>query len=264
MTDGGAGEAALAAAWGLAVGESLTGGNTGAMVRAVARVDGSAAVLKIPVIDDENRREPDALRRYDGDGAVRLLEHDPATGAMLLERLVPGTPLSDLADRDAAIGVVCALLRRLRRPVAPRDPFPRMTELLEAWRRAVRHDPPAAEAAAWLAATGQDRLLVNRDGHLGNVLAAAREPWLLIDPKPVAGEAAFEGGHLVLDLLPDEPTLPDAAATVARVAAGLGVAPERVAAHALVRAAENAVWAQSRGDDPGPDLARADVLRGHW
>jgi len=32
---------------------------------------------------------------------------------------------------------------------------------------------------------------VNQDLHADNVLAAAREPWLVIDPKPLAGEREF-------------------------------------------------------------------------
>ena len=34
-------------------------------------------------------------------------------------------------------------------------------------------------------------MLVNQDLHAGNVLRAQREPWLVIDPKPLAGEREF-------------------------------------------------------------------------
>jgi hypothetical protein len=38
-------------------------------------------------------------------------------------------------------------------------------------------------------------VLLNQDLHFGNVLAAEREPWLVIDPKPLAGERDVRGGR---------------------------------------------------------------------
>ena len=46
------------------------------------------------VVARENRHEATALRTWNGVGAVRLLDHDPDLGALLLERIIPGTPLS--------------------------------------------------------------------------------------------------------------------------------------------------------------------------
>jgi streptomycin 6-kinase len=40
-------------------------------------------------------------------------------------------------------------------------------------------------------------VLVNQDLHADNVLAAEREPWLLIDPKPLAGEREFGVASIV-------------------------------------------------------------------
>ena len=34
-------------------------------------------------------------------------------------------------------------------------------------------------------------MLVNQDLHADNILSATREPWLVIDPKPLAGEREF-------------------------------------------------------------------------
>src|SRR5207248_6979446 len=56
--------------------------------------EGQRAMLKVPIPHDEAEHEPDALRTWNGDGAVRLLELDPS-GAMLLELADPGTPLAD-------------------------------------------------------------------------------------------------------------------------------------------------------------------------
>jgi streptomycin 6-kinase len=58
--------------------------------------------------DDEADEEPDALALWGGDGAVRLLRHDRARRALLLDRPRPGTYLSTLPEDQAtatAIGV---------------------------------------------------------------------------------------------------------------------------------------------------------------
>jgi streptomycin 6-kinase len=42
-----------------------------------------------------------------------------------------------------------------------------------------------------LAATQGEQVLLHQDLHADNVLAAEREPWLTIDPKPLVGEREF-------------------------------------------------------------------------
>jgi len=241
----------------------------------VRRGDGSAAVLKLPTLDEENRNEAEALRQYAGDGAVRLYDADPGSGALLLERLRPGTPLTDHPDQAEAIDIICGLLRRLRRPPARLHPFPMVRELALRWAEELpalhaRHgqrswSPLVEEAAARaraLATPDGDELLVNRDAHLGNVLAAQREPWLLIDPKPLVGERAFDAGWLLLELLGPAGTPAPARGLIARLSHGLGADPGRVRDWALVRAVDTAVWLLDLGADPSGDFATAATLAG--
>ena len=70
----------------------------------VRAADGGDAVLKVQFPDREGRHEAHALALWNGDGAVRLLEHDPVRSALLIERCRPGTPLADL-ELDAALDV---------------------------------------------------------------------------------------------------------------------------------------------------------------
>ena len=49
----------------------------------------------------------------------------------------------------------------------------------------------ALEALRELPSTQGELVLVNQDLHAENVLAAQREPWLVIDPKPLVGEREF-------------------------------------------------------------------------
>ena len=42
-------------------------------------------------------------------------------------------------------------------------------------------------------------MVVHQDFHGGNVLRAQREQWLVIDPKPLVGERAFDAASLLRD-----------------------------------------------------------------
>jgi streptomycin 6-kinase len=190
---------ACVARWSLELGEPWT--NSVASLTMPAERDGESVVLKIGIPDREGEFEAEALRRLNGAGTVRLLDDDPDRRAMLLERCVPGTPLSN-EEPDAALDVLIRLLPRLWIPAS--EPFRPLAdeaadlivEMHEHWERTGRSVDErliraATEAFEELSPTQGDAVLVNQDLHAGNVLAARREPWLLIDPKPLAGEREF-------------------------------------------------------------------------
>jgi streptomycin 6-kinase len=129
--------------------------------------------------------------------------------ALLLERCEPGTPLLDLGDDDAG-DVVAGLLRRLWKAPPPElrllaDVAARWAdELPAAWRRLGRpFDRSILDAAVGalrdLGPTQGPLVLANEDLHADNVLRAAREPWLVIDPKPIAAEREFTAVAMVRD-----------------------------------------------------------------
>lgn len=163
--------------------------------------DGTAAVLKLQYPDEDSRHEADALAQWNGDGAIRLLAHDPERRALLVERCQPGTPLHEL-PMDRALDAVTALLPRLWRPAG--TPFTPLAEeaagwidrMPDNWERAGRPYErrmldTALDLLTGLASSQGEQVLVNQDLHAGNVLAADREPWLAIDPKPLTGEREF-------------------------------------------------------------------------
>ncbi|HYZ76218.1 MAG TPA: aminoglycoside phosphotransferase family protein [Gaiellaceae bacterium] len=165
------------------------------------------AVLKIQFPDRESEHEAEALRVWEGEGAVRLLDHDPERHALLLERARPGTPLYE-AGQDTALDVTLGLLPRLWKPVgAPFRPLAEEAawwidympgEWEEAGRPFERQLLDAAlDALRTLAPTQGEQVLVHQDFHAQNVLRAEREPWLVIDPKPLAGEREFGIAALV-------------------------------------------------------------------
>jgi streptomycin 6-kinase len=264
----------LARDWRLRLGPLLAGGSA-SLVLAVTRHDGTAAVLKVPLPDDENRHEADALRHYGGVGAVLLYGHDPASGALLLERLMPGASLAAHADQTELLAIACRVIRRLWRPPGPAHPFGSVRALAIEWAETfaawhARHGRPfpprvigrAEELARAMTRADEDEVVVNRDAHAGNILSARREPWLLIDPKPLVGEPAFDAGYLLLDRLGAAPDVARAGQLVETIADALCVRPARVRAWAFLRAVENTLWCLDIGASPQIDLAKAIALMG--
>jgi streptomycin 6-kinase len=191
--------------WSLTLGEPWT--NSVASLTMPAERDGAAVVLKIGIPDREGEFEGEALRRLGGEGAVLLLDEEPEDRALLLERCDPGTPLSR-DDPDTALDALVALLPRWWIPAGP--PFRALAdeaadlivEMREHWERTGRAVDErlieaATEAFEELSPTQGEQVLVNQDLHAGNVLAAGREPWLLIDPKPLSGEREFGVASIV-------------------------------------------------------------------
>jgi streptomycin 6-kinase len=178
--------------WSLTLGDLYVQGAAGCATRA-ALADGTPVVLKLQRPHRESEHEAEALRAWDGDGAVRLLAHDPERHALLLERCVPGTPLSGL-DQDAALDVLAGLLPRLWKPAGA--PFRSLADEAAWWAeylpRTWRGDrdllDAALDALRTLPPTQGEQVLLHQDLHGDNVLAAGREPWLVVDPKPLAGE----------------------------------------------------------------------------
>ena len=65
-------------------------------------------------------------------------------------------------------------------------------------------------------ADGGGAVLLHQDLHGGNVLRAARGPWLAIDAKPLAGERAFDVASLLRDRRPELAADPHPARRVRR------------------------------------------------
>lgn len=180
-------------------------------VAPATRADGTPCIVKLSRHVEETRNEIAALRLWRGDGAARLLAADPDRGALLLERLQPGTMLTTVAAADdgAATRVAAAVLRRLWRPASASDGLRPLQSWLAAYDRnraaltggaggfpaalfrradALRHD--------LLASTGEQTAL-HGDLHHYNVLlqhppGSSRGEWLAIDPKGLAGDRCFD------------------------------------------------------------------------
>jgi streptomycin 6-kinase len=125
------------------------------------------------------------------------------TLALLVERCLPGTTLAGQpeSEQDAVIG---SLLRRLWLRPAAGHRFRPLAEMCRSWAdefeaRAARPEildiGMVREGMALLRSlpvSAATDVLLCTDLHAENVLAAQREPWLMIDPKPYVGDPTYD------------------------------------------------------------------------
>ncbi|MBD3557109.1 hydroxyurea phosphotransferase [Streptomyces sp. SP18CM02] len=250
--------------WGLRPDGPSMHGMCALVLPVVREADGRPAALKLQAVDEETAGEPVALRAWAaaGAGAVELLDHDPESGALLLERLDERRPLSGEKDVREAVGVLGGALARLVAVPAPeglRTLGGVADRMLAAAPEAVALLADAADrrlladcAAAVREVAGEpgDRLL-HWDLHYDNILAGRAEAgrageWIALDPKPLAGDPGFE-------LFPALDNLFDADEVVWRFdalteALGLDHDRERARAWTLGRVLQHGLWAAEDGE----------------
>ena len=177
------------------------------LVLPVTQSDKTPAVLKLQFPHPESEHEAEALTRWNGQAAVRLFAGEPNFHALLMEKCEPGDPLSGTAP-DEALEALTEILPRLwieaDRPfVSLREESAKWAEhLRSSWERAGRPFEmelldSALQAIYDLRESQGQQLLVNQDLHGDNILRARREPWLVIDPKPLVGEREFSIAPIV-------------------------------------------------------------------
>lgn len=233
---------------------------------AITCFQAAPAVLKFGLPHFEARDEAAGLGAWDGQGCVRLLAFDPPTNALLLERCQPGTSLRSLPALEQT-RVIAGLLRRLWRPAPGFRPLARM---LAYWTdcsrrdRANWRDPGLVEAGlalfASLAEPSPADVLLVTDLHAGNVLAAARAPWLMIDPKPFLGDPAYDATQHLLNLRAELAQAP--AEWILRFADALELPAERVRQWLFARlAAEPRADWRAQTDEARAFARRIEGLR---
>jgi streptomycin 6-kinase len=235
-------------------------------VTPVTRADGSAAVLKLGVTSGHLDDQAQALQAYGGHGAVQLLAHDPARGALLLELADPGTPVATLVpdDDEAATAALIEVGRRLHRPPPAGCTLPDLREESESFRAHLRRfsgdDPLPRHLVARAGAlfdelcASAERLLLHGDLHHDNVLRARREPWLAIDPSGVVGDPGYDCGAMLYNPEPwrrEDDLLALVPARIEQLADGFALPVERVVAWGFVMGVLSEVWTAQGSGTPG-------------
>ena len=214
------------------------------------------AVLKVLKPGSDEALGPVMLAHYRGRSAVRVLGHEQ--NAVLLERALPGTELTEtvLAGRDdEAVRILCGVIADLHQDDPPPGPWPSVEDWGQAfarYRAGEPHDeiPPdlldraEAEFKDLCASQGR-RFLLHGDLHHENVLDGGDRGWLVIDPKGVIGELAYETGASLRnpgqarDLYNDPRTIARRARILAET---LDLPEDRILRWAFAQAVLSALW----------------------
>jgi streptomycin 6-kinase len=218
--------------WVLEIGPEYQPGGTCSWVAPARTGSGEDAVLKIGWPHVEARDEAAGLAFWASDGVVRLLASATIDGtpALLLERCVPGSSLAGHGTADERDEIVAGVLRRSWREPPPEHDFRPLQQMCDRWadgatQRLETSTTPldrgllqaGIEAFRELPTVASASVVLFTDLHAGNILAAQREPWLAIDPKPYVGDPAYD----VLQHLLNSPRLAVDATGLARRMAGL-------------------------------------------
>ena len=246
---------------------------TYSFVAEATAADGRAAMLRVAYPDEEQAASIRAMVLYAGEAAARVLAYDEAEGAILMERVLPGTPLSRTVREEQATVVAAAVMGRLWRPLPAGHRF----FDLRRWTRELREFPldgapgyqrlPRATVVRAqgmledLLASEGPPVLLHGDLHHENILDGGDGRWLAIDPKGLAGEREFDVGAFMMNPIPGLLEMARPAAVIGRriatFAAQLGFDRERVRAWSFVYPVLSAAWSARGGDGAyGIEVAR--------
>ena len=219
---------------------------------------GEPVALKVGVPHKELFTEMEALRLYGGKGAARLMDADRELGAILMQRLQPGTMLWELGDNRRETRIAAATMCELPVPIPSTHNLPTFSQWVERAFRLTRTkwDPQAlmprdlidrAERAfkeIERSATGD--VVLHGDLHHENILLDDQSGWTAIDPKGVIGPHCLEVGRFLQNQLPG--SLPAerreemVRERVRIFSAELGYSQETIAASGLVDCVLSHCW----------------------
>lgn len=208
-------------------------------------------ILKLGLDNEELTREAFALKCFAGCGAVKVLSEDD--GMLLLERAIPGISLKSYFPNQEhkSIEIACEVMKKLHQASIPEGHhFPHIKDWLEALDGDLEIPVYTLQKAReirdkLLKTTGPD-VLLHGDLHHDNILQNG-DDWLVIDPKGVIGEPAYEVAAFIRNPIPELLNHDDAPniiqGRVTRFAAALELTERRIIDWCFVQAVLSWVWA---------------------
>ena len=168
--------------------------------------DGEQVVFKCCVPNKEFKTEVKSLEHFNGIGAVKLLKSDIENGAMLIEKINPGTLLEKCAlsvEEETLLAV--SVYKKLHKPIEKMEVFPTLTDWFEGFDQRLTKkfggtpgpfSKKIVEKSAFLShelLTSQtNTVLLHGDLHYANLLLSNKGYVVAIDSKGVVGESEFE------------------------------------------------------------------------
>lgn len=211
--------------------------------------------------------ELEALRTFHGEGIAALLDSDEEHSAMLIERVEPGVPISQMTDDDEATRIISSVMRKLHVHSTNLSTFPTLSDWFKGFARLrskfnggtglipEKLFSEGEELYRHLIDTSTENFLLHGDLHHDNVLSATRAPYLAIDPQGVIGERAHEAGAMLRNPQKKLHTSPNMKAILERRIAllsdELGIDRERIRQWGVAQTVLSAIW---KLEDGGVDV----------
>jgi streptomycin 6-kinase len=217
----------------------------------------SPIILKLGLDNEALAREAFALKCFAGYGVVKVLAEDK--GMLLLERAVPGISLkSYFPDKEQeSIEIACGVIKKLHQVNIPENHnFPHIKDWLTAldkdWPIPDKYMKKARKLRDHLLHTSKQDILLHGDLHHENILQNG-DDWVVIDPKGVIGEAAYEVAAFIRNPMPELLTHADAPNIIhnriIRFAEPLNIPAARILYWCYVQALLAWVWSIEDGCD---------------
>lgn len=155
-------------------------------------------VLKVPFRGEEQVSGWRAALLLSGEIGPEVYAHDPETGALLMERVMPGTTLAEsgLSD-DECLEIVLEFAERMK-GLSTEWMLP-VSEYFERESMSLR----------WLCETAPESVFLHGDLHHFNILWDERKGWRVIDPKGLVGDPSFEMAAYLRNPFPELSSWPD-------------------------------------------------------
>lgn len=235
----------------------------------------ATVVLKLltPLGIKDERNGAVALQHFNGNGAVRLLNHDD--GAHLLEYVAGDDliPMVKRGDDVQATQIIAATIKQLH--TQPSE-IPSTLTPLKYWFRGLilkakqdeadsilRHGACVAEQ---LLASPQEECVLHGDIHHENIRHSEERGWLLIDPKGLYGERTYDVANTFCnpmgfpEIVENETRLLNTARIFSDV---LAIDEQRILAFVFAYACLSAAWSLEAGQDASRALSIAVLVEPH-
>ncbi|HBL7238694.1 TPA: phosphotransferase [Serratia liquefaciens] len=228
------------------------------------RYQGAAAMLKI-AREQEEKFGGLLMCWWQGEGAARVLAwHEDG---ILLERAQGSRSLPQMVrdgDDRQATEILCLVVARLHAPRA--EPLPELIPLHQwfnsLWPAAQAHGGMlrlSARVAAELLTSPREQTVLHGDIHHDNVLDFGERGWLVIDPKRLYGERAFDYANIFCNPNYGIATDPDIfQRRVVQICQLAGLERQRLLQWILAWAGLSAAWFMEDGEAADIDFRVAE------
>lgn len=237
------------------------------VVRAYSALYNTDVILKIHACGGcSGSQEATALKLFNGNGVVKLLEYDAQYNGLLLEDITPGNTLSTLFPHDdaRALEITIALIKKMQSADVSNHvhEFPTVEQWMEELRTFQSTKIPHAllqkayRLSQALLSIPYKPTLLHGDLHHENILQSSNDStdvnaWIIIDPKGVIGPVEFEAIRFMMNPIPgllEQPNVQDITEhRINQLHTLCGFEKQRLIDWLFVQAVLSACWAEQGG-----------------